>query len=126
MKNSKKQNRRSKAKYPALYPEYNLKTRTDLIEIDYLDQLTDAEKDWLNRFNEEYVNANFNHKGKLVQRKKAHRKDSYDRNNARNRDILTREKAMGHDVSLKETDMYTPEDAIIKRIDRDKLLKKAK
>jgi hypothetical protein len=126
MKKSKKQNRRSQVKYPALDPKFNLKTRSDLIEADYIDQLSEEEKDWLNRFNEEYVNANFGHKGKLIQRRKAYRKDSYDRNNARNRDILTREHAMGHDVELRENDAYSVEDDIIRKIDKDALLKKAK
>ncbi len=87
--------RRSNVKYPALDPKYNLKTRQELIEVDYIDQLNDKEKEWLNSFNEEYVNANFNHKGKKLHKKAKQKKSCYSMNNARNRDILSREKASG-------------------------------
>lgn len=99
-----KKNKRQKAKYPALRPELNLKTRYELLDYDYLDQLTDEEKKWLNDFTEEYVNAsldsqnlenNFHNTDEL-------KKDCYRRNNARNRDILTRAKASGSFVSIDE------------------------
>lgn len=111
----KKKNRRNSTKYPALNPGLNLKTRKDLIDYDYLDQLSEKEKDWLNRFTEEYTNARFDHKGKKIQKE---RKDSYDRNNARNRDILTRIKAEGKlkpTETINEKDILTmsPEDNII-------------
>lgn len=96
--------RRSKAKYPALEPKYNLKIREDELKCDYLHQLSDDEKDWLNRFNEEYVNASFNHSGERVHPKehkykvvkktgKRKRVDVYKqecetRNNNRNNDVL--------------------------------------
>jgi len=116
----KKRNRRSSRKYPALEPEYNLKTRQDLIEADYIEQLSDAEKDWLNRFNEEYVNANFGHKGTKLQRTKKYRKDSYDRKNSRNRDIYTRVKAQGMLSQLDENLTINIEDTIINKIDRER------
>lgn len=116
----KKKTRRSKVKYPALDPAYNLKTRTQLIDYDYTDQLSEKDKEWLNAFTEEYTNANFAHKGKKIQKKKKHKKDSYDRNNARNRDILTRETAQGKYISLDETHTYELEDQIIDRIDKEK------
>lgn len=121
---SPKRNRRSAQKYPALDPAFNLKTRQDQLEIDYVDQLSESEKDWLNRFNEEDVNANFNHPGKLVQKGKKRRKASYDRNNARNRDILTTKKAMGQLDVLDNNMTYNPEDEIIEAIDRKTLKKK--
>lgn len=117
----KKKSRRSQAKYPALYPQYNLKTRTELFEIDYLNKLNDKEKAWLNSFNEEYVNANFTHDGKKIQRRKSHKKDSYDRNNARNRDILTKAKASGNQVILTEkVQITTVEDMLINKIDESR------
>lgn len=91
----KKQNRRSKEKYPALKQNLNLKTRYELIDYDYVDQLSDKEKDWLNRFTEEYTNAKYDHEGPKIQKKKKHELESYGRNNARNRCILTLAKAMG-------------------------------
>lgn len=115
-----KKNRRSKVKYPALDPTYNLKTRVPLIDYDYLDKLSDKEKEWLNSFTEEYTNANFNHKGKKIQKRKKHTKDAYDRNNARNRDILTREIAQGAYIALEEKHTYNPEDEWIDKIDKKK------
>lgn len=107
-KTPKKVNRRSKAKYPALDPTLNLRTRYEEIEQNqYINgvknengetvirELTHSEKDWLNRFNEEFVNANFNHKGKKIDATKASKKKSYDKNNARNRCIYTKAKASG-------------------------------
>lgn len=114
-----KRNRRNKSKYPALKPDLNLKTRTDLIDYDYLDKLSDKEKAWLNSFTEEYVGANMKHKGKKFHKTKAMKKDCYDRNNARNRCIYTKAKASGqidYLEDLKNTyslDGNTPEDELI-------------
>ena len=96
MKKKKKITRRSAEKYPALRPELNLKSRYDEIaDIDYIDQLNDTEKAWLNAFNEEYINAKFDHGGKKIHKTKKQRKICYDKNNARNRDIYTLKKASG-------------------------------
>ena len=70
--------------------------------MDYVDKLTDKEKQWLNTFTEEYTNANFNHGKKVLHKTKTQKKDCYDRNNARNRDILTREKAAGTALYLED------------------------
>lgn len=52
-------NKRSKSKYPALEPSLNLKRRAEFLEIDYLDQLDDEAKEFLNKFHEETINTNF-------------------------------------------------------------------
>ena len=69
----RKVTRRSKAKYPALQKKYNLKMRRDYIEPDYINgvrdddgnvvirPLNDEEKNFLNNFYEEVINANFKH-----------------------------------------------------------------
>lgn len=91
-----KETKRSRSKYPALKPELNLKTRHDLIaDYDYLKKLSSEEKEWLNKFTKEYVNAEINTKQprKNLHRNKSLKKDCYDRNNARNRCIYTRSKA---------------------------------
>lgn len=76
-KNSKKKSLRAKTKYPALDKKLNLKLRQDYIETEYVDgvfdedgnqvmrPLTNEERDFLNRFNEEVVNANFLHDKEL-------------------------------------------------------------
>lgn len=100
----KKKNRRSQKKYPALDPQYNLKTRQALLDYDYLDKLSEKEMKWLNKFTEEYVNASFP-KGrgkKHLHKSQELKRDCYNRNNARNRDILTREQAQGAAVYLED------------------------
>lgn len=90
----KKQSRRSKVKYAALDPAFNLKTRTDLIDYDYINKLSEREKKWLNKFTQEYVNAGkLNKKDRPLHKTKELKKDCYDRNNARNRCQYTRQKA---------------------------------
>lgn len=82
----KKRTRRSKVKYPALMPEYNLKRRQPLIDMDYIDQLSEEEKDWLNSFIEGYINADFsNIKTRRIFKTKEQRRLIYRENNARNR-----------------------------------------
>jgi len=117
-----KRSRRSKQKYPDLDPKYNLKTRTDLLDQDYLHKLSDKELEWLNKFNKEEISASFNpNPRKNLNKSKASRKRCYDGNNARNRDILTREKATNQIISLdsliehRDKDSY--EDYLIDRID---------
>lgn len=87
--------RRSKVKTPGLKKQYNLKSRQEFLDMDYIDKLNDSEKEWLNKFIEEEVNADFRHKGKKLNRTKKERQKIYNNNNARNRDIYTREKAAG-------------------------------
>lgn len=109
----KKQTKRDKIKYPALDPLYNLKTRIELIDdlYDYADNLNEEDKDYLNRFSEEFNNANFNHEGKRIHPKRTKKikyktkrgkrlvdkfkKEAEDRNNARNRCLYTKNKAFG-------------------------------
>jgi hypothetical protein len=95
---TKKTTKRSAAKYPALRPELNPRTRYELLDYDYLDKLNQDEMQWLQDFTEEYVHANFNHPGRRIHKGRKHaqyKKDCYDRNNARNRCIWSRAKAAG-------------------------------
>jgi hypothetical protein len=119
---TKKKTRRSSQKYPTLNPGYNLKSRAENLECDYVDSLSEKEKEWLNKFNEEYVNGTLDrtNKSNNLHKTKALVKDCYDRNNARNRDILTRVKASGEDYTLTNTESYTVEDDIIALIDQKK------
>lgn len=103
----KKQTKRKKTKYPGLDPSVNTRIRHELLDCDYLDKLTEKEKQWLNTFNLEYVSASFNHEKRLHKKKMKTReikstgkkkkvdvgkKPSYDANNARNRDMFARAK----------------------------------
>jgi len=118
---AKKNNRRSNQKYPSLNKGFNLKRRAESLDIDYVDKLSESEKQWLNAFLEEEVNANLNHNGpKINSRSKKNRKRIYDANNARNRDIMSLAKATGTDYQLKDTDSYTIEDELIKKLSKKK------
>jgi hypothetical protein len=77
----KKKTRRSEAKYPALDPHLNLKTRFEELDFDYIDQLpetwTDPKtgkkynpKQWLNDFTNEHTHADFKSNKKRVHKKK--------------------------------------------------------
>lgn len=100
----RKQTRRNQRKFPNLEAEYNLKTRSDLIDYDYIDKLDNKQKAWLDKFTKEYVNASLDSKTpkKNLHNTKELKKDCYDRNNSRNRDILTRAKASGSIIDYQE------------------------
>jgi hypothetical protein len=144
----KKLNKRSNRKYPALDKTFNLKTRGELLDFDYVDKLNPKEKEWLNRFVEETVNASFPVKkkgtvskktgkksktvyntNKALNKTKAKRKEIYDSNNARNRCVYTRNKAQGKldyvedlKISMEEELDENMEDRLINKIDEDNLL----
>lgn len=110
-----KKNRRSQAKFPALERKFNLPSRQDQLDFDYLHKLNDKEKAFLNKFVEEEINASFRHTNPFNKSKKA-RKKCYDANNSRNRCILTRNKAAGNVDSLqsvKQISQLNPEDVMI-------------
>ena|ERR1035437_7836470 len=119
----KAKSKRSRTKYPALNPGLNLKTRTDLIDYDYLDKLSPSEKKWLNKFTEEYTNDSFDrddYRKNLVVKKEADRKDCDDRNNARNRCILTMQRAQNKIEYIEENKKVlgeNPEEVLNKEID---------
>ncbi len=75
----KKRTRRDNVKYPALDPSVNLKTRFENFDQDYIHKLNDKEKQWLNNFNTEFVNADFTTNKKRVHRKRKaeHEKNQY-------------------------------------------------
>lgn len=99
----KKPTKRSRSKYPNLDPDLNLKIRRDLIEVDYLDKLNDDQKGWLDKFNNESINASFDKNNKKnLHKTKEQKKACYDANNARNRDILSRAQAQGKSISLED------------------------
>jgi len=156
----KKDTRRSNAKYPALKGHLNPRMRYDLVDYDYTKNLPDQlvphcnnEKgtcevcnnpktrmvnplDYLNRFTEEHIHANYNHDGKRIQKKKQDELDSYNRNNANMRDIYSRIKSLGNirglDFLQFAGEALSPEEEILKReellelINNSKVIKLAK
>lgn len=90
-----KKRKRDRAPYPGLDKGVNLKIRHEEMDQDYIHKLSPEEKDWLSRFNEEYIGANFNHKGAILHKTKALKKDCEYRNNHRNAETLAVLKVKG-------------------------------
>lgn len=102
-----KKKKRDSEKYPALNPRLNSKTKQSYIDYDYVDKLSEKDKDWLNRFSGEYYSGNFKKEvgsvrgdGKYLSdaihsTDAATRKDCYDRNNWNNADFMSVAKAKG-------------------------------
>lgn len=108
----KKASRRDKVQYPAVKPEYNLKSRQDDIEDvqSYFGELPDSNidvvlndgtvakmnpKEWMNKFMSEYNNAEgvADDDTDALHNTEELRKAARDRNNARNRCLYTQEKS---------------------------------
>lgn len=116
------------------------KVRQELYkDIDYFDKLSEEERNWLDKFNKEYIDADFRH-SKRIHKKKIKvkkiastgkkkkidigAKDCYDANNSRNSDTFSVTKAnnlLEGEKSLvkasKTTKLDAYEDAIIECID---------
>lgn len=86
MKKPKKvKKRRDRDQHPALLKKNIPRVRQEYLDYDYLDQLNEKEKDWLNKFTEEYLNDSFKHDETDIQSYEKYGKDCNDMNNARNR-----------------------------------------
>lgn len=87
---SRKKSNKKYSKYPALCKYTLRKNVREFIDFDYLDQLSEDEKMWLNQFVEEYYCG----KIKKGDKKALHqgdrlRKDCYTRNNKINKDLYS-------------------------------------
>ena len=144
----KKKNRRNSTKYPGLKPELALRTRYDLIDQDYTNELPDKKikhcsnpkgdckicnnpktafvnpKEWANKFNEEFVNDKLDRENlkNNLHNTQALKKDCDDRNNSRNRCILTQQKAAGRMVDYEK---IKEKDYKVKSPEEEILLKEA-
>jgi hypothetical protein len=88
----KKKTKRSQHPYPNLEPGLNSRVRQEYMDADYIDQLNDAEKAWLNQFYGEFYQGTLvlDDSNEIIPTKNLHKdpsykKDIYDANNARNR-----------------------------------------
>lgn len=98
-------NKREAVENPNLDKTYNLKSRTKLLDQDYLHKLNAEELAWLDKFNAETINADLDYKklkNNLYATTKKKKKELTDANNARNRCILTKQEAMGRIRNLDE------------------------
>lgn len=120
-KKTKKKTKRSRSKYPGLDPKLNRINLRDAIDYDYIDKLSDKEKDFLNRFSVEYYSADFSGDRTLIKGKKARRK-IYKANNDRNQDTtayLGNFQKLGSYEDLHDDDLKSksPEDSYIQKLD---------
>ena len=85
---AKKKTKRSQTKYPALNSKLCKGSVRDFMDWDYLESLSPSEKEFLNKFSNEYYSADFRGDKPLITGKKARRK-IYKANNARNQDTTS-------------------------------------
>lgn len=95
----KRKSRRDKAKHPNLQPKFSPRIRQEFIDYDYIDKLSEKDKDWLDKFTGEYHGASFKHDGTDIQdynqvigktkdgKDLTYGKDCNDRNNHANGDM---------------------------------------
>ena len=121
-----KNNLRARTKYAAFKPSLNLRTRyEELADIsEYINDLPEKAKQWMNSFVSEFVHADFNHGGTIRHKTKKLRNACYNKNNARNRDVLTQAKAQGTAVVFSQIndkdDSVDEMDRMIEALDRKK------
>jgi hypothetical protein len=89
----KPKKRRKHVKNASLIKKYNPRVRHEILDYDYLDQLSEEELAWLNKFTNEYVNAAVKADDEeLIHDYEKHRKFIFDANNHRNTDLYGRAK----------------------------------
>lgn len=129
----KKKTKRSKEKYPYLEKRLNSRVRQEYLDFDYINQLSDEEKEFLNKFAGEYYGGSFKKDGTdITATDKEGYRESYGRNNARNRclygqirnkvsrtKLLNYEKVrnMVEEECVRETSSDSVEDAFIEYLD---------
>jgi hypothetical protein len=140
-KKKEKQSRRSKSKYGALDPKFAPKVRKEYLDFDYLDQLSEEEKTWLNKFVDEELHASFKNDKRDLNKTKDDKKRAYSNNNSRNRDLYSIAKVSNlvtkledlaeneitdidqtrSDIKTNHSENYNlEEDAMIARLDKKK------
>lgn len=88
----KKVKKRKKVKYPSLTPRLNSRVRQEYMDYDYVDQLSDDEKQFLEDFNKEYYQASVGRQkdegkdNRFTKGKEAVKQAQHD-NNKRNSDL---------------------------------------
>jgi len=118
---------RRKVKNAALNSNYTTKVRREFLDFDYIDKLSEKEKEFLNKFVEEEQNASFSKTKKNFNKTKEAQRKIYTNNNKRNNDVFGVTKATGRLLLTGETTPYIEgnrevandyEDALIDFIDK--------
>lgn len=95
MTGKKKKTNRKKQKFPSLTRKYNSRVRQEVLDYDYIDKLSDEEKQFLEDFNKEFYEARVGRQadeGKNNRFTKGRKavKEAQDNNNKRNSDLYGR------------------------------------
>ena len=106
IKNTSNKRKRSNVRYPGLEPALNRKNIRELLDFDYIKNLTKKEKDYLNQFCIEYYSADFRKTKKRIFKKKVERLKIGIQNNKRNQD------AFSHLKSINMIDYNIPDSEI--------------
>lgn len=131
--------KRSEILYPGLDKAAHPKMRQDLLDQDYVDKLSDKEKAWLSKFNEEYAGGSFKknpddtYSDENIHKTQKERRECYTRNNVNRKCTLTRAAAQKLTSSAPETwkqvereavsKIAETEDAAIMSIDMKRLIR---
>lgn len=116
--------KRSRTKHPGLKKELYSKIKQQYYDIDYVNSLSDEEKQWLNDFMTEFLGANLKESETLKHNNKTLSKSVYDANNARNRDIYNIARTGGRLDSLDEALLNQLEESEIDEEFEDRLIDK--
>ena len=91
---------RATSKHPGLNPKLFSRIKQEFHDIDYAEQLSEKDKDYLSSFMEEKLGARFNHDGKKHHKTKSSKRGIYNENNARQRDTYSLGRATGKMVDI--------------------------
>jgi hypothetical protein len=120
----KKKTTRDKKKNPGLNKHLFSRVKQEYHDYDYIDKLSEKEKQWLSTFTEEYLGARLNHKNKKLHRTKKLKRDCFNRNNARQRDTYAIARATNALIyaegPVEPSDLYMSEDDIIELLDTER------
>lgn len=126
----------NKKEYFGLKKKYQPRSKRKFIDYDYIDKLTEKEKEWLSKFTDEYYSSNVHlNDKKALHKSDKLRKDCYNRDNQIRRDVYAKEdfkqlvKKYFYSDELeallgREGIEPSPEDKIIEKIDNEKALKR--
>lgn len=116
-KKKKKKTKRSKHKYPGLVKGCYSKIKQEFFDIDYVNQLSEEEKQWLNDFMNGDLGANT--KDNPVFEEYHQKQKCWKKNNDRNNDVYSIMRATGRlgDVTIKPDSTVDYEDELIDYID---------
>jgi hypothetical protein len=121
----RKKSRRDNVKHPNLKAKFMPRVRSEYVDMDYINSLSEPEKDWLDKFTAEYHGASFKRDGTDIQPYDKYGKDCNDRNNSQNRDQYGRiknklnKKLLNYDNVLRDVEELAHRDADPKQLEND-------